>query len=227
MTRIFLIAGLVVAGIATAENVCEDGFVSMFNGTDMTGWDGLPGAWRVEEGAIVGECKEGQDCKTHYLYWTGGEPGDFILRLKLKMSNNNTGVQFRSEKRPNYDTWGYQADFAEDDQWTGCLYQHDRGAVVKRGFKATISEDGTHTDTEFASPDALIKEVRKQDWNEYEIECKGDHIVLRINGVTMCEVDDYEPKYSLDSGVIALQIHTGPPMKVQFKDLRIKILDKK
>lgn len=227
MTRIILIATLMVAGVATAETTCEDGFVSMFNGTDLTGWDGMPGAWHVEDGAIVGECKEGQDCKTHYLYWTGGEPGDFILRLKLKMSNNNTGVQFRSEKRPNYDTWGYQADFAEDDQWTGCLYQHERGAVVKRGFKATISEDGIHTDTEFASPDELIKKVNKGDWNEYEIECQGNHIVLRLNGVTMCEVDDYEPKYSLDSGVIALQMHAGPPMKVQFKDLRIKILDEK
>ncbi len=225
MKKLVIVAAIAITFAAFAEDACEEGFVSMFNGKDLAGWDGLEDSWYVEDGAIIGECKEGQECKTHYLYWTGGEPGDFILRLKIKLSNNNTGIQFRSETRPNFDTWGYQADFAEDDQWTGCLYQHDRGAVVERGFKAIIAEDGTREDTKFASPDELIKKVNKKDWNDYELECRGKHITLRLNGELMCEVEDNDTKFSRDKGIIALQVHQGPPMKVWFKDLRIKLLD--
>ncbi|HDP33672.1 MAG TPA: DUF1080 domain-containing protein [Candidatus Hydrogenedentes bacterium] len=224
MNKTILFVVCALAGFAAADNICEDGFASMFNGVDLTGWDGVPGAWRVEDGVIIGECGEGDDCKTHYLYWTEKEPDDFVLRLKFKLSGNNSGIQFRSEKRPNFDTWGYQADFAEDTQWTGCLYQHDRGAVVKRGFKATIAEDGTRNDTPFADPESLLAGYRENDWNEYEIECKGSLIALRINGELMCEVDDRDANFSRDSGIIALQLHAGPPMKVAFKDLRIKIV---
>lgn len=225
MKKYIIVSVVMLAGVAFAESACEEGFVSMFNGKDLTGWKGMEGPWRVENGTLIGECKEGQDCKTHYLYWTGGEPGDFILRLKMKLSNNNSGIQFRSETRPNFDTWGYQADFAEGDEWTGCLYQHDRGAVVKRGFKAVIAEDGTRTDTEFASPAELIKKVSEKGWNEYELECQGSHITLRLNGELMCEVEDNDAKFSRDKGIIALQLHQGPPMTVEFKDLRIKVLD--
>ena len=225
MKKLIIMITIVLAATAFAENTCEEGFVSMFNGKDLTGWDGMKGPWYVKDGTIIGECKEGQDCKTHYLYWTGGEPGDFILRLKIKLSNNNTGIQFRSETRPNFDTWGYQADFAEGDEWTGCLYQHERGAVVKRGFKAVIAEDGTRTDTEFASPAELIKKVDEKGWNDYEVACKGNHIILRLNGELMCEVEDNDAKFSRNKGIIALQVHQGPPMTVQFKDLRIKVLD--
>lgn len=202
----------------------EDGFVSMFNGKDLTGWEGKPGGWWVEDGAITSESTPEKPCvKHHYLYWRGGRPADFVMRFKYKLVGGNSGVQFRSQERPDYDTWGYQADMEAGTQWTGCLFQHDRGGVVMRGNQAVIAPDGTRTETEFAKPDELQKVVKQNAWNDYEIVAEGSRVKLSINGQRMCEVDDRDAKWACKDGIIALQMHPGPPMKVQFKDLRIKI----
>ncbi len=204
----------------------EEGFVSMFNGKDLTEWDGKPGGWWVEDGAITSQSTEEEPClKHHYLFWEGGEPSDFILRFKYRIAGGNSGLQFRSEKRDNYDTWGYQADIEAGPQWTGCLFQHGRKGVVMRGYRATISEDGQREEEEFASPDELMKLVRTDDWNDYEVVAKGSQVILRINGKLMCQVDDRNENACRD-GFIALQMHPGPPMKIQFKDMYIKVLDK-
>lgn len=203
----------------------EEGFVSMFNGKDLTGWEGKPGGWWVEDGAITSQSTEEKPCiKHHYLYWKGGEPADFILRFKYKLVGGNSGVQIRSQTRPDWDTWGYQADMEAGTQWTGCLFQHDRGGVVMRGKKATIAEDGTRTEDEFATGDELQKKIKSNDWNDYEIIAIGSEIVLKINGQLMCEVDDRDAKLACKKGIIALQMHPGPPMKVQFRDMRIRVI---
>ena len=204
----------------------EEGFVSMFNGNDLTGWEGKPGGWWVEDGAITSQSTTENPCvKHHYLYWTGAEPADFVLRFQYKLVGGNSGVQIRSEKRPNWDTWGYQADMEAGKQWTGCLFQHQRGGVVMRGKKAVIAEDGTRTEDEFASGDDLQDKVKADDWNDYEISAKGSKIVLKINDQLMCQVDDRDTTLACKKGIIALQMHPGPPMKVQFRKMRIKILD--
>ena len=213
--------------IASPAVFAEEGFVSMFNGRDLSGWEGKPGAWRVEDGAIVGESTEQNPCaKTHYIYWRGGEPTDFIMKCQIKLVGGNSGVQFRSETRPDFDTFGYQADFDAVNQWTGSLYQHRRGAVVTRGNRAVIKEDGSRQDTPFATPEALAKKVKNEDWNDYEIIAQGSQVTLRINGELMCQVDDRDAKLACKQGIIALQMHKGPPMKVYFRDLSIKILSK-
>ncbi len=225
MTIRMLCAAALLCCLAAAG--AEDGFESMFNGKDLDGWDGKPGGWWVEDGAITSQSTEDNPCvKHHYLFWEGGKPADFVLRFKYKLVGGNSGVQFRSERRPEYDVWGYQADMEDGDQWSGCLFQHDRGGVVMRGFKATIAKDGAREETQFADPAELLKTVRKHDWNEYEVRAEGPHISLRINGELMCEVEDHQDKYALKDGVIALQMHPGPPMKVQFKDLRIQAIRK-
>jgi hypothetical protein len=210
----------------TAGAAGEEGFVAMFNGKDLSGWEGKAGAWRVDSGAIVGESTAENPCrKTHYLYWTGGEPADFIMRCEIKLLGGNSGIQFRSEKRPDFDTFGYQADFDAANQWTGCLFQHQRGAVVTRGTRATISADGQREEQPLANVDELTKKVKNEDWNQYEIVAQGSKVSLRLNGELMCEVDDRDAKLACRRGIIALQMHQGPPMKVQFRNLRIKILD--
>ena len=201
----------------------EEGFVPMFNGKDLTGWEGKPGGWWVEDGAITSESTPEKPCvKHHYLYWRGGKPADFVMRFKYKLVGGNSGVQFRSQERPEFDTWGYQADMEAGSEWTGCLFQHDRGGVAMRGKQAVIAEDGTRQETEFALSSELQKAVKPNDWNDYEIFAQGSHVVLSINGKRMCEVDDRDAKWACKDGIIALQMHPGPPMKVQFKDLRIK-----
>ena len=221
---VFAVVSLALAGTLHAD--VEPGFVSMFNGKDLTGWEGKPGGWSIDAGAITGQSTRENPCKKHhYLYWKGGEPADFILRLKYKIVGGNSGVQFRSEKRPAFDTHGYQADFEAGATWTGCLFQHDRGGVVMRGNRSVIAEDGSRKEEAFARGADLQAKIKSEDWNDYEIVARGSRITLRVNGELMCEVDDRDAKQACDKGIIALQMHPGPPMKVQFKDLRIKVLD--
>lgn len=230
MAPLFILTLLLNLSISAEEKAVdkelEEGFVSMFNGKDLSGWAGKEGGWWVEDGALTSlNTIEKPLKKHHYLTWKTAEPADFVLRFQYKIVGGNSGVQFRSEARPNFDTWGYQADIEDGSQWTGCLFQHDRGGVVMRGFKAKIDKDGKREEEYIGDPATLLKAVNKHDWNEYEIAAIGNHITLRINGNLMCEVDDLDAKYSRKKGLIALQMHPGPPMKIQFKNLRIKILN--
>lgn len=224
-----LLATLVFGAVSAARAEEEAGFVPIFNGNDLSGWEGKPGGWWVEDGALTAESTKEKPCvKHHYLYWKDGAPGDFVLRFQYKMigEGGNSGVQFRSETRPDWDTWGYQADIENGPQWTGCLFQHDRNGVVMRGFRAEIAEDGTRKETAFAASEELQKVVKQDDWNDYEVVAQGHKISLSINGQLMCEVDDHDKKYFRDKGIIAVQMHPGPPMKIQFRNMRIKVSDK-
>ena len=210
------------------EEKDEDGFVTMFNGKDLTGWEANPAIWSVENGVLIGQSPRGEPYdKQDYIYWAKAEPGDFVLKLKYRLTGrgSNSGIQFRSEKRPNWDCYGYQADMEEGPQWTGCLFHHSRGGIVMRGFKGTITLEGKDETKQFADPAELAKKYTTEGkWNEYEISAVGSVITLKINGELMCEVDDRHEK-ATKKGIIAFQMHPGPPMKIEFKDVKIKILD--
>jgi len=221
--------GLMAAGAAPLTAAAADSeadFKPMFNGKDLTGWEGAPGWWEARDGVLLSESTPARPCtRTHYLYWKGAEPADFELRCQWRMTGDaNSGIQFRSETRPEWDTWGYQADMDTAGAYVGCLYQHVRGLVARRGEKVVIDKEGKRSVTTFGNFDDLLKVVKKNDWNTYRILAQGPRIALWINDVLMCEVEDYEPKFALPKGIIALQMHQGPPMKVEFKDLRIRIL---
>ncbi len=232
--RVGLVAGVVIGWAASlpAAEPCanapaaEDGFVSMFNGRDLAGWEGLPGWWEVRDGAIVVESTEAKPGeRSHYLYWKGGEPADFDVRFQFRMAGHaNTGLQFRSLAKPNWDTWGYQADLDSAGKYTGCLYQHKRGVVALRGQKVLFDAQGKKTVSTFGDPAELLKVVKSDDWNEYRVLAVGPNITLWINGMRMCEVEDHQPEFALPKGILALQMHRGPPMKAEFKNLRIKVL---
>ena len=202
-----------------------DGFIAMFNGKDLTGWEGKPGWWSVEDGTITSESTPAKPCETaHYLMWRGGKPANFDLQLEFKLVGGNSGIQFRSRELPEYDTSGYQADIEDGTQWTGCLFEHTRGGVAMRGEKVLIARDGTKTVTPLGDPEKLLQEVRRHDWNTYRILARGSEIRLEINGVLMTQVTDLQEGSAARDGVIALQMHPGPPMKIQFRKLRIKLL---
>jgi hypothetical protein len=221
------VAAILVAssGIVFSEEK-EDGFVSMFNGRDLSGWEGKEGGWWVEDGAITSQSTKEKPCvKHHYLMWRGGQPADFELRLSYRIVGGNSGIQFRSEELPNWDTNGYQADLEAGQQWTGALFQHRRGGVAMRGEKAAIDEDGNKKVERLGDTAELQKQVKANDWNEYHVVARGPEIILKINGVVMSHAIDRDRKQACHRGVIALQMHPGPPMKVQFRNLRIKVLD--
>lgn len=218
----FALSPLPFAGAADRET----GFTPMFNGKDLTGWEGKPGWWRVENGAIMSESTPEKPCPTaHYLMWRDGKPADFELRLEYRLVGGNSGIQFRSREVPNWDTSGYQADMEAGDQWTGCLFEHTRGGVSMRGQKVVIDKDGKKQMTAIGDPKELLQKVKKDDWNSYRIIARGPEITLEINGTVMCQAIDNQTGVAARDGVIALQMHPGPPMKVQFRNLRIKLLE--
>ncbi len=241
-----LLNALALLPVFGAES--EEGFVSMFNGKDLTGWEGKPGWWHVEDGLLTAESTKEKPCdKCNYLMWRGGKPGDFELRAEYRLfgAGANSGIQFRSKELPDWDTSGYQADMEGGDQWTGCLFEHTRGGVAMRGEKVLIAKDGKKKIVPVADPQKLLeraawnaenagkpsrgaellRHIKKNDWNSYRIIARGPDITLEINGVVMCQVTDNQEGLAARSGVIALQMHPGPPMKVQFRNLRIKSFD--
>jgi hypothetical protein len=198
----------------------------MFNGKDLAGWEGKPGWWRVEEGCLTSESTPAKPCdKAHYLMWRGGKPGDFEMRCEYRLIGGNSGIQFRSRELPDWDTSGYQADMEAGDQWTGCLFEHQRGGVSMRGQKVVIDQAGKKQITPIGDPQELLQRVKKNDWNTYRISARGNEITLEINGVVMCQAIDNQVGSAARDGIIALQMHPGPPMKVQFRNLRIQIFD--
>lgn len=198
----------------------------LFNGTDLTGWDGAPGWWRVEDGALTSESTAEKPCKKcNYLIWKGGQPADFELSADFKLSASaNSGIQIRSETRPNWDTCGYQADMTGDGKLVGFVYHHKRGLIAGRGEKVVIAADGKKDVQKLGDPAELLKHFKKDDWNTYRMVCRGPEITLFVNGTLMCQFTDNDATKSAASGIIALQMHPGPPMKVQFKNIVLKEL---
>jgi hypothetical protein len=200
----------------------------LFNGKDLTGWDGAPGWWTVEEGALTSQSTPEKPCKEcNYLVWTGGQPADFELTAEFKLSDAaNSGVQIRSKALPKWDTCGYQADMTGDGGLVGFVYHHTRGLIAGRGEKVTIAADGKKDVQVIGKPEELLAKFKKGEWNTYRIVCNGPAITLYVNGALMCQFTDNDAQQSASSGVIALQMHPGPPMKVQFKNIVLKEIKK-
>lgn len=202
------------------------GWVSLFNGKDLTGWEGAPGWWSVEDGALTAQSTPEKPCQAcNYLVWKGGQPADFELTCDFKLSAQaNSGVQIRSENRPNWDTYGYQADMTGDGSLVGFVYHHKRGLIGARGEKVTIAADGSKEATKIGDPAELLKKFKSGEWNSYRIVCRGPDITLYVNGSLMCQITDHDASTAGKGGIIALQMHPGPPMKVQFKNIQLKEL---
>ena len=231
-TRFLALSLAVVSALSLGLNVApaaaaDEGFKAIFDGKTLEGWDGDPKLWRVEDGAIVGETTAENPAKGNtFLVWRGGKPADFELKIEWKLINHNTGVQIRSWEREKWRVSGYQADMDGDNTFTGIIYGEGyRGILAQRGTKTVIGPDGKSKAERFADGKELAKFVKKQDWNEYHIIAKGNKIAQSINGQLMCELTD-EDKVARPDGIIALQLHAGPPMKVLFRNIRLKEMPK-
>lgn len=212
----------VLARVPAAE--AEAGFVSLVNGNDLDGWDGKPGWWKVVEGVLTAESTPDKPCdQPNYLVWRGGQPSDFELIADFRLSGaGNSGIQLRSRALPNWDTSGYQADMSGDGALVGFVYEHARGLIAGRGERVRIGADGQRTVEKLGDPAALAAAYRREGWNTYRILCQGPTITLFINGTLQCQFTDEDPKHAASKGVIALQMHPGPPMKVEFRNLRMR-----
>lgn len=207
---------------------------SLFNGKDLSGWEGNTDLWSVKDGVIVGRTTPEQPAATNtFLIWKGGEPADFELTLQFKMTPGddknyvNSGIQFRSKivDPEKFVVAGYQADFEYGPKYSGILYEEKgRGILAQRSQKVKISQGEKPAKPkievigETGNSDEIQAAINKDGWNEYRVVAQGNHIQQFINGKLTVEVTD-ETAEAAKSGVIAFQLHAGPPMQVEFKDI--------
>ena len=199
-----LIFGLMAAlTLAPSPVDKEEGFTPLFNGKDLSGWvtPNNKGLFSVENGEIVGRSKAKELTKNEFLV-TDKPYADFILKAKVKYKNGNSGIQFRSERAADGVVAGPQADIATG--YWGLFYEERRRGILEAYPKEKA---------------ALL--VREGDWNDFEITAKGNHVVIKLNGTVV--IDRTDPAFD-KTGIIALQLHAGPPMEVRFKDIEIKVL---
>ena len=222
------------AGQALAADAGK-GFKSIFDGKTLKGWNGDPKFWSVQDGAITGKTtKENPTKGNTFIIWEG-KTGNFDLRLDYKIIGGNSGIQYRSFKADGPDEWrigGYQADFEAGDTFSGICYgERFRGILSLRGKKTilTVGDDGKLKKEveDFAKDADIAKAIKKEDWNSYRIVARNFNLTHYINGVKTTQVIDRDRKTRRAEGLLALQLHAGPPMNVQFKNIRIKELSKR
>ncbi len=207
-----------------------EGYQSIFDGKSLKGWGAKEMVyWSVRDGAVTGESTPERPCTSNqFIVWGGGEVGDFELKLKFRARGNgcNSGVQFRSKILENGLAVGYQADIYQQGPYLGgvCDELHSREGeelLTKNGKKTVIDVSGMRHETDLG----VIARMRPEgEWNDYHISAKGQHIILKINGVTCSELIDREEGHFDLKGILGLQLRAGRPMTVQFKEIFLKQL---
>ena len=221
------------------DRPAEKGFLSIFNGKDLTGWDGNPKLWSVKDGAITGQTTAENPTKGNtFLIWTNGVVSDFELRFAYKIVADNdksfgdSGVQYRSKALPDFVVSGYQANIMVTKPLTGILYEErGRGIIHQLGQRVVIKTDPGDSKKykvevvgSFGKSEEIQARFKTDEWNEYVIIAQGNHLQHFINGQQTADVTDEDEARAAKSGILALQLHAGPPMTVQFKNIRVKKL---
>ena len=243
----FLAFGLIVSSqiSCVAQKKGKDGFVKIFDGKSLKGWEGDTKYWRVEDGNLVGEITPETLLKTNsFIIWQGGEPGDFELKGQFKITEKgNSGINYRSDKLTDIPNAlrGYQADIDGANNYTGQNYEERkrttlayRGEIVtvnnptdksKEAFGANLKNNawlGRTVTGSLGTSDELKAKIKSGDWNEFHLVIKGNRLQHYINGILMSDVTDNDSVSSKAKGLFGFQVHVGPPMKVQYRDIRIK-----
>ena len=226
------------------------GFIQIFDGKTLNGWEGDPTYWRVEDGALTGEITPATLLKTNsFIVYKGGEPADFELMGEFKITEaGNSGINYRSDQLPiaevPFALRGYQADIDGKRTYTGQNYEErKRTTLAYRGEIATVNSqsspmtldeirakvkknawpDRTVTGS-LGSSDSLKTLIKSEDWNQVRLVVKGNHLQHYINGILMSDVTDNDAVNSKAKGLLGVQVHVGPPMKVQYRNLMLKTL---
>ena len=225
---LILFVSMIVPSVEAEEG--EADFVSMFNGKNLDGWDGKPGAWEVRDGAIW--CT-GVAAKRNWLIWRSEQPADFVLRLEFRWDKGNSGVQVRSDDQGEWQVFGYQVEIAAQKVmglWHHSLLAKDHARREERFFMALagqevlLAEDGSKTVEQKDDAKKIKAHYKEHEWNTMEIVAKGDTLTQKINGVVFSVVVDRDEKMSRKHGFIALQDH-GKGCKVAFRNLRLRRMD--
>ncbi len=235
--RLLLAAGLFSAALIrafaqpAAGTAPDDGFVALFDGQSLAGWDGDPKYWRVEQGCIVGEITPETIIKRNtFLIWRGGAPKDFELKVEYRVSDRgNSGLNYRSIELTDakWSLAGYQADIDGPSKHTGQNYEErGRTFLAKRGEMVRIDDSGKPTViASLGDPEALKAFVKTgAEWNAYHLIIRGNVLTHILNGHVMSVVIDDDTKKRTFAGLIGVQVHVGPPMKIEYRSFRLKQL---
>ena len=243
-------AAIVVITLFSFQSSCfaqkkEKGFAQIFDGKSLKGWEGDTKYWRVENGNLVGEITPETLLKTNsFIIWKGGEPGDFELKGSFKITEKgNSGINYRSDQLTDVPNAlrGYQADIDGANRYTGQNYEERkrttlayRGEIVTvneptdkspEAFKANLKNNawlGRTVTGSLGTSDELKTKIKSEEWNEFHLVAKGNRLQHYINGVLMSDVTDKDTVNGKSKGLLGVQVHVGPPMKVEYKDIRIK-----
>lgn len=207
---------------------------ALFNGKTLAGWEGNPDLWSVKDGVITGQTTAEKPASGNtFLIWKGGDVADFEITFKYKMKPGddagfvNSGLQYRSKivDEKNFVVAGYQADLEYGTTYSGILYEEKgRGILAQRGQKVSITQGAEagkpkiEVTGETGKSEEIQAAIKKDDWNEYRIVVKGNHLQHFINGKATVDVTD-ETAEGAKTGILALQLHAGHPMQIQFKDI--------
>jgi hypothetical protein len=201
------------------------GFESIFNGKDLTGWDGVAKYWKVEDGALTGVA-DGTLKYNRFIVWRGGKPKNFELRAKVKVTaKGNSGINYRSTERPDLGetvVTGYQCDVvAGRADYNGMLYEErGRRILAHTGEKVIIDKAGQP----WVVGEFKLKEFKPDEWHDFRVLAQGNHLQHWIDGHPTVDVIDLDEKGRKLEGVLAFQVHVGPPIKIQYKDIFLKKL---
>jgi hypothetical protein len=223
-------------------------FKTIFNGKNLKGWAGDTQYWRVENGCIIGEITPETILKTNsFLVYQGGELADFEFKAQFKITEKgNSGVNYRSVIYPDvpHALKGYQADIDGAIRYTGQNYEErGRTTLAYRGQITTIKAQTNPMNTEqvrakvqknawtdlevtgsLGENEFLKEKIKAEDWNDLHLIIKGNRLQHFVNGVLMSDVTDLDSVNGKSKGLLGMQVHVGPPMKVQYRDIKIKIL---
>jgi hypothetical protein len=226
------VAAALVAGFnaSAADNELTDqekadGYVLLFNGKDLTGWEGESDFWSVQDGAIIGKTTTEKKVPFNkFVIWRGGTVKNFELRAMIKQAGINSGIQYRSRELKEvgpFSVGGYQCDIHPSPAYNGMLYEErGRGIVCQNGQKVIVDDKGT----KWIVSSTLPVECKNDEWHEFSVIAQGNHLIHKIDGKTTMDLYDHdEGKRSLE-GILAFQLHGGPPMIVQVKNVRLKTL---
>lgn len=220
------------------------GYITLFDGTSLAGWRGDTTLWRAEGGALVGEITPGAELSHNsFIIWEGGQPADFELIAEYRMTGNgNSGINYRSEEltEPRFALKGYQADIDAANTYTGQNYE-ERGRTIlafpgqHMKLPQVTGEIGDYAKGNIwtageemgslGDRDSLRSLIKENDWNEIRIVAKGNQLEHYINGTLMSKVVDEDSANGKREGVIGFQVHVGPPMKIEYRNIRLKYID--
>ncbi len=210
------------------------GFVSLFDGKTLEGWDGDKTFWRAENGEIIGESTAEKVVKTNsFLIWRGGKVKDFELKVEFKLSNTNSGIQYRSIELPEVGKWvlkGYQADLDIGNGFTGNLHE-ERGrkpghvVLAQRGMLTRITDGPKYKVLgSLGDPKLLRGVVNVMGWNQYHIIARGPVMLQILNGQVIAATIDEDAKNFVPEGLLGFQMHVGPPFKVEYRNILLRQL---